>query len=260
MGKKATSPLKSTYVLILSALIFLPDPLVSASAQKISTGYCLRLGLRSGIRSNHSGDRISGNTTRVSPETTGAQSSLGMSLDRAQAGKPRSFAGTFISKLVWFLDKPNTYMAGANGNPVILMNNSLAKDPSWSELKSFLLHDNTDTLPYVPGSFVCADFAMRLHNNAEKYGWRCHLVGVQLGAGNGYPAGVGHALNAFNTTDYGWVCIDCTAPLHAGNQFSSDKFIPFEIGENYVPKSIFPASNWAWGSMGKILRVDAFSE
>jgi len=46
----------------------------------------------------------------------------------------------------------------------------------------------------VVGSFVCADFAETLHNNAEKVGIRVAYVTV-----NGI-----HALNAFDTTDRGW--------------------------------------------------------
>jgi len=233
---------------------------MSAPVQQHSSDYRLRLGLRLGIRGNYASDDVSGNTTKASPINIGVQPSFGVNPNRANAGKPATPTSIFTSNRVWFIDKPNTYMAGAKGSPVILENNSLAEDPTWEELKSFLLEDKTDTLRYIPNSFVCADFAMRLHNNAEKYGWRCYLVGIQLGPSDDYPTGASHAINAFNTTDYGWIYIDCTAPLRSNGQLSSDKFINLVIGERFTPNSVFPTDNWAWMSMGKVLKINAFSE
>ncbi|MFC2041213.1 hypothetical protein ACFLTY_02690 [Chloroflexota bacterium] len=46
---------------------------------------------------------------------------------------------------------------------------------------------------------VCADFADRLHNNAEKAGLRC-----------GFVLGTMHAFNVFETTDKGLIYIDDT--------------------------------------------------
>jgi hypothetical protein len=59
---------------------------------------------------------------------------------------------------------------------------------------------------YNDNSFVCADFAEMLHNNAEKAGWRAAWVGIDLAGSEG-----GHALNAFQTTDEGLVYADCTS-------------------------------------------------
>ncbi len=92
------------------------------------------------------------------------------------------------------------------GEPLKLHENALARDPSWQELRTFVLNDNTDEHQYVPDSFVCADFAAMLHDRAEAAGIRAAYVSVDL------ADGPGHALDAFNTTDRGLVFIDCNGP------------------------------------------------
>lgn len=92
----------------------------------------------------------------------------------------------------------------ASGSRVCLVNYKNATDPAWDELMSFLEMDDTDEQPYIEGSFVCADFAEMLHNNAEASGIKAAFVGVD------FVVGEGHALNAFNTTDRGQVYVDCT--------------------------------------------------
>ena len=62
----------------------------------------------------------------------------------------------------------------------ILENNVSAKDPSYKELIQFLKTDQTDTIPYYYDSFVCADFAEAVHNNAEKSGIKAGYVGVDF--------------------------------------------------------------------------------
>jgi len=95
----------------------------------------------------------------------------------------------------------------ASGSEVCLINYKNATDPTWNELISFLQIDDTDKQPYNFSSFVCADFAERLHNNAESSGIRAAWVSVD------FESGEGHALNAFNTTDKGLVYVDCTQSL-----------------------------------------------
>jgi len=92
----------------------------------------------------------------------------------------------------------------ASGSQVCLVNYKNATDPTWDELITFLQMDDTDEHPYNFSSFVCADFAERLHNNAESSGIRAAWVAVD------FEFGEGHALNAFNTTDKGLVYVDCT--------------------------------------------------
>ncbi|MDD4874527.1 MAG: hypothetical protein PHE15_06120 [Dehalococcoidales bacterium] len=102
-------------------------------------------------------------------------------------------------------------LVGGDGKPIKLINNDYATNPTYSELKAFVLIDTTNTLPYVmdgPEAFVCSDFAEELHNNAEEYSIRAGWVSIDYADGS-----VGHAINVFETTDMGLVFIDCTGEL-----------------------------------------------
>lgn len=100
--------------------------------------------------------------------------------------------------------------ASGSGAPLRLYENQQAMNPSWSQLNSFLLSDDTDKQPYIPDVFVCADFAALLHNRAEAAGVKAAYVSVD------FTNGPAHAINAFNTTDRGLVCIDSTGPGFTG--------------------------------------------
>jgi len=95
-------------------------------------------------------------------------------------------------------------VADEHGDPVRLYENAQSRDPSWEQLRGFVLNDDTDEQPYILNSFVCTSFATMLHDSAEAAGIRAAYVSVDFGDGPG------HALNAFNTTDQGLVYIDST--------------------------------------------------
>lgn len=90
-----------------------------------------------------------------------------------------------------------------SGEPVNLVNNSAARDHPWQVVSDFLERDTTDQERYTleGGS---AYFAEMLHNRAEYYGFKAAFVVVE------FESGETHALNAFNTVDYGLVYVDCT--------------------------------------------------
>jgi len=94
---------------------------------------------------------------------------------------------------------------GTYGFRVVLENNPDAKDPTWDQVVAFLKADKTDEMEYVAADFMCGSFAQEVHNNAERAGIRAAFVGIDL-AGES----IGHAVNAFNTTDRGLVYIDST--------------------------------------------------
>jgi hypothetical protein len=127
---------------------------------------------------------------------------------------------------------------GPDGQPITLLGNPAAVDPTFAQLESFILSDKTDQNTYVPGSYVCADFARDVYNNAEKAGIRTAFVGIKF-TGNSE----GHALNAFMTTDKGLVFIDCTG-LEAlqGGPGNNDKIVTVKIGIDYQPVSLFPVN------------------
>jgi len=106
-------------------------------------------------------------------------------------------------------------LIGGDGEPIMLVDNPDAVDPTYAELVAFIEQDTTDANDYLVHpriGYVCADFAEDVHNNAEAAGIRAASVSVDFEGG-----GDGHALNAFDTIDMGLIYIDCTG------QGSSDK-------------------------------------
>ena len=88
---------------------------------------------------------------------------------------------------------------------VELVDNPLAQNPTWNELMAFLAEDRTEQHEYILNVYDCSQFSRDLHNRAEATGIRA--AEVQLWFEN---QDAGHALNAFITTDYGLVWVDCT--------------------------------------------------
>jgi myosin heavy subunit len=103
-----------------------------------------------------------------------------------------------------------------------LVDNPAAKNPTWQELKSFLKQDKTENHPYILNEYDCSEFSRDVHNNAEAAGIRS--AEVQVFFKNEEAA---HALDAFLTTDYGLIFVDCTkgpdkiAYLKAGKTFKA---------------------------------------
>jgi hypothetical protein len=148
---------------------------------------------------------------------------------------------------VWTNDY--SYLVKGNGQPVELYENPNAKNPTWEQLLSFLETDNTDKMTYVPGSFVCIDFAEMVYNNAERSGIRCGLVVLY---------GIRHACNAFQT-DKGLVFIDCTGlEKYQTGPYDKDKSVTVQLGADYIPRFIFSnqLGNITWTSedMGIVTR------
>ena len=100
---------------------------------------------------------------------------------------------------------------------VHLVNNSAAYDRTWQELWGFLAADTTDKEAYTP-EHMCGFFAEELHNRAEYYGFKTAFVVVE------FETDEPHALNAFNTVDYGLVYIDCTGKGRFEAPAPADKF------------------------------------
>lgn len=93
----------------------------------------------------------------------------------------------------------------ADGTRIELVNKPGALDPSWDELNAFIAADETDKITYVVNKWDCVDYAERLHNNAEAAGIKAAFMALSF-----QGESIGHAANAFNTTDRGLVYVDCT--------------------------------------------------
>ncbi len=124
-----------------------------------------------------------------------------------------------------------------NGKVYTLINNPDARDPTFSQLFQFLKHDLTDQNEYSETQYNCVEFAKDLHDHAESKGIKSAWVGIDF-----VGQEVGHALNAFNTTDHGLVFVDVVpAKLEEKYAFqvveganeSWDKIAYIEIGKPY---------------------------
>jgi uncharacterized protein YxeA len=139
-----------------------------------------------------------------------------------------------------------------NLSKMTLVNQDTAEDPTWKQLKAFLLEDKTDKNLYIPGVYECGNFAQDLHNNAEANGIRAAFVGVHFY--NEIP----HALNAFKTLDRGLVYIDATGSTSNIPLQSLDKKVQLEKDELYRSSLIFPDS---WGldqPTNKVKRIEIY--
>ncbi len=97
------------------------------------------------------------------------------------------------------------YVTGPLGEPVNLVRVEGRRDVPWQELMDFLSQDPTDESPYVQDVYMCGGFSETLYNNAAAAGIRAAWVSLDIRG-----RAVGHALNAFFTTDRGLVFVDCT--------------------------------------------------
>jgi hypothetical protein len=114
-----------------------------------------------------------------------------------------------------YIYEDGAILVGADGEPIELINNPDATNPTSAELIAFVKEDPTDEHYYAGDfavllgtaevSYVCSDFAEDMHNNAEAAGIRAAWVSIDFEGDD-----KGHALNAFETTDRGLVYIDCT--------------------------------------------------
>jgi hypothetical protein len=137
--------------------------------------------------------------------------------------------------------------ATGDGEPLALEENQVAQDPTWAQLRQFLLYDDTDEREYLEGAFVCTDFAAMLHDRAEAESIRAAYVSVR------FAAGPGHALNAFDTVDKGLVFVDCTGQglsvatpggIAGGGPSSYDKVAYLSIGSEYGLVSMDKATSF----------------
>lgn len=220
-------------------------------------------------------------TGTTTPKTTGINASTGV----------------YKNYYLGLVDEPEGTI-GSNGcyddtgKFIVLINNKNAVNPTYDQLLSFLSQDNTDQYPYtyqmpILKSYygtaesrvdlqrikdiidgvtqpsipcICADFAERLHNNAEIAGIRCAYVSLDMtGYDDPYNYGIApdasHACNAFQTTDRGLIYIDCTGGTTDYGPSSNDTTVDIQIGKEYIPHFIFPSGGWTIDSMGTVTGI-----
>jgi len=142
------------------------------------------------------------------------------------------------------IQPPYAKTADTYGARINIINNPEASNPPSQQLLSFLNSDPTDKDTYDVFLHPCGAFAEEVHNNAESRGIRAGWVAVDFCDGTG-----NHACNAFQTTDYDLVFVDCTGedrlskekatitPLLKGITWGEinnwDKIAYIEIGKIY---------------------------
>lgn len=102
---------------------------------------------------------------------------------------------------VWFYKTTPRFVI-ENGAPyynprsILIINDPDAKDVSTTKLKSFVENSSMAVRRYSPYSFICGDFASRVHNKAESSGIRCGFIMCNIWDVNKHES-IGHAFNVF---------------------------------------------------------------
>lgn len=104
------------------------------------------------------------------------------------------------------------------GTTLELHNNPLAKQQPWSAVREFVLSDPTkNAYKYSYPNFTSGDYAVRLHDNAERAGLEAGVADIKWSY-DGFGGIIcpwrhedHHIVTVFNTTDGGLIYIDDTA-------------------------------------------------
>jgi hypothetical protein len=190
----------------------------------------------------------------VVPSTTSEPADISTAPAETPASEPEERGCEALPEYVQQYTNQQPLYAKASGQGIHLSNNASAADVSFARLKSFILQDDTDEETYLKGIRVCGDFAETLHNNAERAGIRAAFVAVDFAGEE-----VGHAIDAFCTTDRGLVYIDCTGTgfesatylqylsEEASYPCEYDKVAYVEAGKEFVVISIDKAESLQYG-------------
>lgn len=101
------------------------------------------------------------------------------------------------------------------------------KNPTFQEVKDFILEDTTSRNDFVVNEYECRHFATDVNNNAEAAGIRCAFVLLC------YPNGQ-HAVVGFETTDRGMIYIepqtDAAIQPEVGGYYQGQKIVEILVG------------------------------
>jgi len=131
----------------------------------------------------------------------------------------------------------NTTTWNFNGLSWAHNDSSQAVNPTWAQLTAFIAQDTTDQHVYNIKTYNCVNYATTVYNNAENLKIESATVTINL-----RNSSAGHAVNAFITSDYGLVYVDCTG---------SDAIARIQTGKVYraaAPNVVSPAqvNNNSW--------------
>jgi hypothetical protein len=129
-----------------------------------------------------------------------------------------------------------------------LKRNKDAVNPTWQELEDFLKTDQTDEKLYISDEYTCGNFAEDIFNNAEEKGIKAAIVLLTFDNQT-----AGHAINAFKTTDYGLVYIDCTG-ASGRSDIPLDSEVDLKIGQQYQRDLLF-SSRYYFEPLGVVKTI-----
>jgi len=120
------------------------------------------------------------------------------------------------------------------------INNPSAVNTTWSKLSNFISQDTTDKHVYNINTYNCVNYAVDVYNHAETAGINNARVSIHF-----QGESIGHAVNAFVTSDYGLVFIDCTehdtvSHVSLGQTYKA-------VGLGMIPPTMFRNNSW-WNS------------
>jgi hypothetical protein len=98
-----------------------------------------------------------------------------------------------------------------------MVNASVPRNPTYAEAAGFLASDKTNTRHYIPGTYMCVDFARDFQSSALKAGFNCGIVTAF------FPDEASHDLDCFNTTDKGMVYVEP----------QTDQIVSLTVGQVY---------------------------
>lgn len=147
------------------------------------------------------------------------------------------------------INELNNSLTALQGNYSILeqsYNNLLngqtgLRNPAWTEIKAFITQDTTDMIPYNIKTFACSGYAILIRDHSRQLGFRSAYIQLE------FPSLAGHVLNAFQTTDYGLVYIDCTSSDKVGYVISGKEYGTIDISAvktEYISCDGSPADFW----------------
>ena len=148
--------------------------------------------------------------------------------DNAPArSQPPTGTGTNASYFHQYTNLQPPYLK-SSGEPIHLINNPDARNVSYSSLCYFIWEDKTDDEMYIHDQRMCGYFAEMVHNNAEQKGIKAAWVGITF-----ENQDIGHAINAFQTTDRGLAYMDCTGQTRYQGCSVNDRAAYVEKGKEY---------------------------
>ena len=114
-----------------------------------------------------------------------------------------------------------SYNASSKGNATSDNNTIVVENPTFQEVKDFILKDTTSRKQFVLDQYECRHFATEVDNNAEAAGLRAGFVLIGFERGQ-------HAVIAFDTTDRGLIYIEP----------QTDAVVDVKVGGKYEGKEI----------------------